>query len=54
MSFTVHIIRDAEKDLYEIYNYVRKSGFPINARKLFSTNAAYAQILIFQTIKSRN
>lgn len=36
MSFTVHIIGDAEKDLYEIYGYVRKSGFPINARKLFS------------------
>ena len=36
MSFRVHIIGDAEKDLYEIYNYVGKSGFPINARKLFS------------------
>ncbi len=36
MSFTVHIIGDAEKDIYEIYDYVRKSGFPINAQKLFS------------------
>ena len=31
----MHIIRDDEKDLYEIYNYVRKSGSPINAQKLF-------------------
>jgi len=29
MSFIVHIIGDAEKDLYEIYDYVRKSGTPI-------------------------
>jgi toxin ParE1/3/4 len=35
MSFTVHIIGDAEKDLYKIYDYVRKSGSPINAQKLF-------------------
>ncbi|MDL2123583.1 MAG: type II toxin-antitoxin system RelE/ParE family toxin [Deltaproteobacteria bacterium] len=35
MSFTVHIIGDAEKDLYEIYDYVRKSSSPINAQKLF-------------------
>lgn len=35
MSFIVHIIGDAEKDLYEIYDYVRKSGSPINAQKLF-------------------
>lgn len=35
MSFMVHIIGDAEKDLYEIYDYVRKSGSPINAQKLF-------------------
>jgi plasmid stabilization system protein ParE len=35
MSFIVHIIGGAEKDLYEIYDYVRKSGSPINAQKLF-------------------
>ena len=35
MSFTVHIIGDAEKDLYEIYDYVGKLDFPINAQKLF-------------------
>jgi len=36
MSFTVHIIGDAQKDLYEIYEYIRKSGFRSNAKKLFS------------------
>jgi toxin ParE1/3/4 len=36
MSFVVHIIGDAEKDLYEIYEYIRRSGFKDNAQKLFS------------------
>ena len=36
MSFTVHIIGDAQKDLYEIYEYIRKSGFRSTAKKLFS------------------
>jgi toxin ParE1/3/4 len=35
MSCIVHIIGDAEKDLYELYDYIRKSGSPINAQKLF-------------------
>lgn len=36
MSFTVHIIGDAQKDLYQLYEYIRRSGFSSNARKLFS------------------
>ena len=31
----VHIIGDSQKDLYEIYDYIRRSGFSSNARKLF-------------------
>jgi len=33
MSSTVHIIEDAQKDLYEIYVYIRRSGFRSNAQK---------------------
>ncbi|MDL2122973.1 MAG: hypothetical protein LWX51_07800 [Deltaproteobacteria bacterium] len=35
MSFTTHIIGDAKKDLFEIYEYICRSGFRNNAQKLF-------------------
>ncbi len=34
MKFKVHIIVDAEQDLFEIYNYILKSGSPLNAERL--------------------
>lgn len=34
MKFNVHVVEDAEQDLFEIYHYVALSGFPLNAEKL--------------------
>jgi toxin ParE1/3/4 len=36
MKYTVHIILDAEKDLFEIYDYIKKAGSPQNAKTIFS------------------
>ena len=36
MSYTVYFVDDAEKDLFEIYEYIKESGYPFNARGLFS------------------
>ena len=36
MKYTVHVISDAEKDLFDIYDYIRKAGYPQNAEKIFS------------------
>ncbi len=36
MKYNVHIISDAEKDLFEIYDYIKKAGFPQNAETIFS------------------
>jgi toxin ParE1/3/4 len=35
MKYTVHIILDAEKDLFEIYDYIKKAGSPQNAETIF-------------------
>ena len=34
MKFNVHVVEDAEQDLFEIYHYVALSGSPLNAEKL--------------------
>ena len=36
MKYNVHVISDAEKDLFEIYDYIKKAGYPQNAEKIFS------------------
>ncbi|MBA3028702.1 MAG: type II toxin-antitoxin system RelE/ParE family toxin [Desulfobacteraceae bacterium] len=36
MKYNVYVISDAEKDLFEIYDYIKKSGYPQNAGKIFS------------------
>ena len=36
MTYKVHVISDAEKDLYEIYNYIKTAGYRQNAEKIFS------------------
>ena len=33
MKYKVHVISDAEKDLFEIYDYIKKAGYPQNAEK---------------------
>jgi toxin ParE1/3/4 len=35
MKYNVHIISDAEKDLFEIYDYIKKAGYPQNAETIF-------------------
>ncbi len=30
MKYNVYVISDAEKDLFEIYDYIKKSGYPGN------------------------
>ena len=44
MKFKVHVIADAEQDIFEIYHYISASGSPLNAEKLLSE--------IEQTIKA--
>ena len=34
MKFNVYLLREAEEDLFEIYQYVAQSGSPINADKI--------------------
>jgi|SRR3989339_303780 len=36
MKYNVYVISDAEKDLFEIYDYIKKSGYPQNAGNIFS------------------
>ena len=36
MKYNIHIISDAEKDLFEIYDYIKKAGYPQNADTIFS------------------
>jgi toxin ParE1/3/4 len=36
MKYNVHIISDVEKDLFEIYDYIKKAGYPQNAETIFS------------------
>ncbi len=34
MSYTVYFIEEAEKDLFEIYDFIKDSGYPDTARKI--------------------
>ncbi len=36
MKFKVHVIADAEQDLFEIYRYISASGSPLNAERLLN------------------
>ena len=36
MSYTVYFLDDAGKDLFEIYEYLKRSGHPLNAKKIAS------------------
>ena len=36
MKYNIYVISDAEKDLFEIYDYIKISGYPQNAEKIFS------------------
>ena len=36
MKYNVHIISDAEKDLFEIYDYIKKAGYQQTAETIFS------------------
>ncbi len=36
MSYAVYFVDEAEKDLLEIYEYVKESGYPLTAKNLFS------------------
>lgn len=35
MKYNVHIVSDAEKDLLEIFDYIKKAGYPKNAESVF-------------------
>ena len=34
MTYEVYFIEDAEKDLFEIYGYIKEEGFPLTATQL--------------------
>jgi toxin ParE1/3/4 len=36
MKYNGYVISDAEKDLFEIYDYIKKSRYPQNAGKIVS------------------
>ena len=36
MSYAVYFVDEAEKDLLEIYEYVKEYGYPLTAKNLFS------------------
>ncbi len=36
MNYIVYLVDDAEKDLFEIYKYIKKTGYPFNAMGLYS------------------
>ncbi len=36
MKFKVHVVGDAEQDVFEIYHYISASGSPLNAEKLLN------------------
>lgn len=36
MKYNIYAISDAEKDLFEIHDYIKKSGYPQNAGSIFS------------------
>lgn len=47
MKYNVYVISDAEKDLLEIYDYIKISGYPHNAEKIFSEIEAACRNLSF-------
>lgn len=51
MKYNVYVISDAEKDLFEIYDYIKKSGFSQNAGKIFSEIETACQNLSFNPEK---
>lgn len=51
MKYNVYVISDAEKDLFEIYDYIKKSGYPQNAGKNFSEIETACQNLSFSPEK---
>ena len=34
MKFNVHVVADAERDILDLFEYVARSGSPLNARRL--------------------
>ncbi len=38
MKYTVHVISDAEKDLFDIYDYIKKAGYPQTPKNFFQTS----------------
>lgn len=36
MKFNVHVVADAEQDIFEIFYYVSSSGSPLNAERLLN------------------
>jgi toxin ParE1/3/4 len=51
MKYNVYIISDAEKDLFEIHDYINKSGYPQNAGIIFSEIETACQNLSFNPEK---
>ncbi|MFA5906085.1 MAG: type II toxin-antitoxin system RelE/ParE family toxin [Desulfobacula sp.] len=51
MKYNVYVISDAEKDLFEIYDYIKRSGYPQNAGKIFSEIETACQSLSFNPEK---
>jgi toxin ParE1/3/4 len=51
MKYNVYVISDAEKDLFEIYDYIKKSGYPQNAGKNFPEIETACQNLSFNPEK---
>lgn len=52
MKYAVHVISDAENDLFEIYDYITKAGYPQNAEKIFSEIETACQNLSFNPEKA--
>ena len=51
MKYSIHIISDAEKDLFEIYDYIKKTGYPQNAETIFSEIETACRNLSFNSGK---
>jgi len=51
MKYNVHIISDAGKDLFEIYDYIKKSGYQQNAGNIFLKIETACQNLSFNPEK---
>ncbi|MBT3178191.1 MAG: type II toxin-antitoxin system RelE/ParE family toxin [Desulfobacula sp.] len=51
MKYNVHIISDAEKDLFEIYDYIKKAGYQQTAETIFSKMETACRNLSFNPEK---